>query len=129
MRDSIGPMNRANHPALAVSAGDATAVALADRTPLRLGKDDQWRHDRAADIDGRIALLENELLRVRKRCRARELALASMAGAVNTLRRANRALNDENVLLRQQVAELNGRGSNRAMARGPGLPSSGSADG
>ena len=58
--------------------------------------------------DAGVALLEDELLELRKRCSRKpaELALARMAGAVSTLRRANRALNDENVLLRQQVAEL-----------------------
>jgi hypothetical protein len=72
--------------------------------------------------DGGLALLEKELVALRKRCRARELALGSMAGAVNTLRRANRALNEENALLRQQISEQAQRASRRSMAHHPGLP-------
>jgi len=46
-----------------------------------------------------------------KHDRARELALAHMAGAVNALRGANRALSEENALLRRQIAELKQRAS------------------
>ncbi len=66
---------------------------------------------RAGDDAARLAHLEDEVRRLEKRCRAHENALAKMAGAVQTLRDANRALNDENVLLRQQVAELTHRPS------------------
>jgi predicted RNase H-like nuclease (RuvC/YqgF family) len=66
---------------------------------------------RAGADHGHVAQLEDEVLRLGKRCRAHENALAKLAGAVQTLRNANRALNDENVLLRQQIADLTHRAS------------------
>lgn len=112
-------MNRANHPALALSAGDTEAAASTDGTAPGRGRDDRGQPARRAAIDGRPALVEQELLKLRKRCRGRELALARMAGAITMLRRANRALNDENVLLRRQVAELKERASSKAMTQHP----------
>jgi hypothetical protein len=99
-------MNHANHLALATSACDSALAAVIDRTTLGAEEDDRRRHDEGRATNGGLSLLDEELRMLRKRCRARELALASMAGALNTLRRANRALRDENALLRQQVAEL-----------------------
>ncbi len=72
---------------------------------------------RAGGDDARVAHLEDEVLRLGKRCRAHENALAKMAGALQTLRDANRALNDENALLRQQIAELTHRPSRSARRR------------
>ena len=118
-------MNHANQLALATSAGDSGLVAVIDRTPLRAEKDDRCLPSEDHATDGGLAVLEDELLELRKRCRARELALARMAGAVSTLRGANRALNDENVLLRQQVAELGKRASRRTMAQRPAPRASG----
>jgi hypothetical protein len=99
-------MNHPNHLALTTTAGDSRLTAVIDHTPFGAERDDRRRPSEGRASDGGLALLEEELLKLRKRCRARELALARMVGAVNTLRRANRALNDDNVLLRQQVAEL-----------------------
>jgi hypothetical protein len=119
-------MNHPNHLALTTTTGDSRLTAVIDRTPLGAERDDRRRPSEGRAADGGLALLEEELLELRKRCRARELALASVAGAVNTLRRANRALNDDNVLLRQQVAELQGeRASRRTVAQRPGLRTSG----
>jgi len=102
-------MNRAKHLALAAAAGDVQAAPLTVGVMPGSEDDDPSRHPHQRAVDSRVAVLEEELLKLRKRCRARELALAGMAGAVDTLRRANRALNDENGLLRQQVAELKER--------------------
>jgi hypothetical protein len=118
-------MDHPNHLALTTTAGDSRLTAVIDRTPLGAERDDRRRRSEGRATDG-LALLEEELLKLRKHCRARELALARMAGAVNTLRRANRALNDDNVLLRQQVAELQGeRASRRTVAQRPVLRTSG----
>ena len=102
----MGHMNRANHLALAVSAGHAGAAVSSDGTAPERGKDDRRRRHRPSTTDGHLTGMERELLTLRKRCRARELALARLAGAVNVSQGAIRALNDENALLRQQVAEL-----------------------
>ena len=119
-------MNHADLLAPATSAGDSGLVAVIDRTPLSAEQHDQCRRGGGCATDGGLALLEDELLKLRNRCRARELALARAAGAVSTLRRANRALNDENALLRQQVAELLAeRASRRTMAQRPGPRTSG----
>ncbi len=119
-------MNHANHLAPATSAGDSRLVAMTDRTPPGAEQDDRSRPSEDHATDGGLALLEEELLELQKRCRARELALARMASAVSTLRRAYRALNDENVLLRQQVVELlEERASRTTMAQRPGLQTSG----
>ena len=118
-------MNHSNHQASATSAGDSGLVAVIDRTPLGAEQDDRCRPSEDHATDGGLALLEDELLKLRKRYRARELALARMASAVSTLRRANRALNDENVLLRQHVAELGERASRTTMAQRPGPQTSG----
>ena len=119
-------MNHSNHLAPATSAGDSGLLAMTDRTPPGAEQDDRSRPSEDHTTDGGRALLEEELLELRKRCRARELALASVASAVTTLRRANRALNDENVLLRKQVAELlQERASRTTMGQRPGLQTSG----
>ena len=107
-------MDRAKHLALATAAeaaGAAPSVAPGSRDGASA-----WPI-RPHAIDGRVAIVDEELSKLRRRCRARELALASMAGAVATLRRANRALTDENTLLRQQVAEL----EDRVVGSGPRL--------
>ena len=123
-------MNHPNPLTLATSAADSGLAAVIDRTTLEAEQDDRYRPSDGRATDGGLdALLQEELLRLRKRCRGRELALASVAGAVSTLRRANRALNDENVLLRQQVAELGERASRRTMAQRPGRRTSGGNDG
>jgi regulator of replication initiation timing len=53
--------------------------------------------------------MEDELARLRHRCRAREEALEHLSAAVITLRRANCALSEENSLLRVEVERLQGR--------------------
>ena len=118
-------MNHTNQLASASSARDSGLVAVIDRTRPGAEQDDRSRPSEDHATDGGLALLEDELLKLRKRCRARELALARMASAVSTLRRANRALNDENVLLRQHVAELGERASRTTMAQRPGPQTSG----
>jgi hypothetical protein len=122
-------MNHSDHLALATSAGDASLAAVIDRATMGAEKDDRCWPSEGRTTESSSALLEQELHKLRKRCRARELALASVAGAVSTLRRANRALNDENVLLRQQVAELGERAAGRTSAQRPGERASGGKDG
>ncbi len=72
---------------------------------------------RTGDDHGPVADLEAEVLRLAKRCRAHENALAKMAGALQALRQANRALNEENVLLRQQIGDLTDRASGGCVRR------------
>lgn len=118
-------MNRPKHLALATAAADAEAAPVHISVTPRSDNDDPPWHSQARATDGCVAPLEEELVKLRKRCRARELALERMARAVATLRVANRALNDENGLLRQQVAELHEQASSRRMARGTRLLASG----
>ena len=113
-------MDHAKQLALATSAGRSDLGPMIGGAALGAEKDDRPRRDNGRATDGGRSLLEEELLMLRKRCRARELALASIAAAVGTLRRANRALSDENVLLRQQVAELRERASADRWPRGQG---------
>ena len=118
-------MAHSNHLALAAPACDSVLAPVSDHAaPQADNRDDPCRRGEASATQGGPAGLEKELLMLRKRCRARELALASMAGAVSTLRRANRALSDENTLLRQQVSELRERSS--ADRRSPDVRSRGS---
>lgn len=120
-------MNRPKHLALATAAPDAEAAPVHVSVTPRSDSDDPSWHSQGRAIDGCVARMEEELVKLRKRCRARELALERMARAVATLRLANRALNDENGLLRQQVAELHEQASSRRTARGTGLLASGGA--
>ena len=87
------------------SAGESNLAPMPDGATLVTGEHDRRRRSDGRPTDDGMARLEKELVMLRKRCRARELALVSMAGAVSTLRRANRALNEENALLRQQISE------------------------
>lgn len=125
-RDSFNTgMNRAKHLGLATVAGDAHGAPSTIRVmPGPENADPAWHIQRQA-VDRRVALLEEDLLKLRKRCRAHELALARMAGALTTVRRANRALSDENRLLREQVGPLNQRVSSRAVALESGSAASG----
>jgi hypothetical protein len=75
------------------------------------------RVQRARDDHAPVADLEAEVLRLAKRCHAHENALAKMAGAVQALRQANRALNEENVLLRRQITDLTERASGGSVRR------------
>jgi len=114
-------MNHA-HQLAPASTGESDLTAVIDRMTLAAEENERCsRGDRCA-TGGGTAVLEEELVMLRKRCRARELALASMAGAVSTLRRANQALNEENALLRQQISEQREQASRRSTARRPGLP-------
>ncbi len=104
-------MAHSKHLALAAPTCDSVLGPVSDRAAPQADKDDRCRRGEPSATESGSAGLEKELLMLRKRCRARELALASMAGAVGTLRHANRALSDENTLLRQQVSELRERSS------------------
>lgn len=53
--------------------------------------------------DIRVARLEAEVRKMAERARAREHALEHLSGAVLTLRHANRALTEENSLLRLEL--------------------------
>jgi hypothetical protein len=57
-------------------------------------------------IDTGVVGLEIELRRLRVRCRAREDALDRAANALLMLRRANRALAEENAILRGELDRL-----------------------
>ena len=118
-------MDRAKHLASAAAADAAQAASSVLRVVPGSGHDGPSSPIEGRSIDSRVALVDEELSKLRKRHRARELALAQMAGALATLRRANRALTDENALLRQQVAELKERPPRRVIARGPRVPVSG----
>ena len=76
--------------------------------------DDPRARDRAGVTDARVARLEAEVLKLEGRCRAHVHALDGLSGAVLTLRRANRALNEENSLLRSELARLRGQATARA---------------
>jgi hypothetical protein len=106
-------MNRPRHLALA-AAPDASAVPRKSHVTPGAETDDPSRPIQGRAADGRVARLQDELVDLRRRCRARELALAHMAGAIAKLQRANAALNDENRLLREQ---LRGRTSERPAER------------
>jgi hypothetical protein len=102
-------MKQANDVPLTTSAGDSALAAVIDLTTLEAEAQDRARPGEAPVTDAGRSLVDEELVMLRKRARARELAVASMAGALNMLRRANRALSDENALLRQQLTELKER--------------------
>ncbi len=59
---------------------------------------------RRADAGGaHVVRLQLELKKLEGRCRARELALERLSAALSILRTANRALSEENSLLRLEV--------------------------
>ncbi len=59
---------------------------------------------RKADAGGaHVARLHMEVKKLEGRCRAREHALERLSAALITLRKANRALSEENSLLRLEV--------------------------
>lgn len=64
-------------------------------------------------MDARVARLEAEVLKLGGRCRAREHALERLSGAVFTLRRANRALTEENSIRRLELERLRGQAAAR----------------
>ena len=70
---------------------------------------DPGARDRPDATDARVAHLEAEVLKLGGRCRAHEHALECLSRAVLTLRRANRALTEENSILRLELERLRGR--------------------
>jgi hypothetical protein len=96
-------------------AGDAKAegstITSQARTTLVTG--DPGARDRSGAADTRVARLEAEVEKLGGRCRAREHALERLSGAVLTLRRANRALTEENSLLRLELKHLRGKAAAR----------------
>ena len=77
--------------------------------------------DRPDATDARVAHLEAEVLKLGGRCRAHEHALECLSRAVLTLRRANRALTEENSILRLELERLRGRAVARTSTRQPAL--------
>jgi hypothetical protein len=75
--------------------------------------DDPRARDRPDVTDARVARLEAEVLKLEGRCRAHVHAMEGLSGAVLTLRRAHRALNEENALLRLELAHLRGQATAR----------------
>ena len=69
---------------------------------------DPGARGRHGATDRRVAGLEAEVVKLGARCRAREHALERISGALLTLRRANRALTEENSLLRLELECLRG---------------------
>jgi hypothetical protein len=75
--------------------------------------DDPRARDRPDVTDARVARLEAEVPRLEGRCRAHVHALEGLSGAVLAVQRANRALNEENSLLRLELARLRGQATAR----------------
>ena len=82
---------------LPTSAETAGATIVQTRPTLDAGGREATDRSDGADI--RVAHLHAEVRQLGERARARDYALEHLSGAVLTLRRANRALTEENSLL------------------------------
>lgn len=99
---TIDPMTQ---PAARPAHTEATGTTTTQATPT-LVTDDRKACDRPDSTDTHAARLEAEVLKLQGRCRAHEHALECLAGAVLALRRANRALTEENSILRLELERV-----------------------
>ena len=85
----------------------ATPSTITRARPTSAGLNGEIR-DRPDSTDAHIDRLERQIRKLGTRCRARERALEHLSDAVRALRRANRALTDENAILRLELEQLRG---------------------
>ncbi|MGZ6589088.1 MAG: hypothetical protein ACXVHX_33035 [Solirubrobacteraceae bacterium] len=102
-------IKRVTQRAIRLSACAEAAGSTMTQARPTLVTGDPAARDRPDAADTRVAHLEAEVLKLGGRCRAREHALERLSGAVLTLRRANRALTEENSILRLELEHLQGK--------------------